>query len=216
MGAALLVGVHRALDTLAARFPGGSRGNRNLTGLLGALLLAGILGELGTLALGLQRTLPWHIAVGIGLIPVVVLKLGSTGWRMVRYYTGAPGYRAEGPPRPFLRAIAPVVAGSTLALLGSGVGLVAVGPGPGSQLFRAVHGASFAIFLLVVGVHALAHLPKLRRLAFADWGRGRPHGHALRRTLVAFSLVAGGSAAFASLQFVGPWLTAVRHGLVGG
>lgn len=208
--------MRRTLDLLAARLPGGPRGNRNLTGVLGALLLVGVAGELGTLALGLQRTLPWHIAVGVGLIPVVLVKLGSTGWRLIRYYTREPGYRAEGPPRPFLRAIAPVVVGSTLALLGSGVGLVVVGPGAGSQFFRAVHGASFAIFLLVVGAHALAHLPKLRRLALADWGRARPRGHALRRTLVAFALVSGGSAALASLQFAGPWLAAVRHGLVGG
>jgi hypothetical protein len=207
--------MQHALDTVAARLPGGSKGNRHLTGLLGALLLAGILGELATLALGLQRTLPWHIALGVGLVPLVVLKLASTGWRMIRYYTHASAYRADGPPRPLLRGLAPLVVGSTFALLGSGVGLVAAGPS--SHFFRAVHGASFALFLVVVGVHALAHLPKLRRFAFADWAAGRrPRGHALRRGLVAFALVAGGSAAFASLQFVGPWLSAVRHGLVGG
>jgi hypothetical protein len=202
------------LDRLAARFPGGPQGNRHLTALLGAVLLAGILVELATLLLGLQHTLTIHIAVGVALIPLVLLKLASTGWRMIRYYTHSPAYRAEGPPRPLLRGIAPLVVGATLALLGSGVGLVIAGPQ--AHFFRALHSASFAIFLLVVGTHALAHLPKLRRFAFADWARGRrARGHALRRTLVGFALVAGGSLAIAAAQDIGPWLHAIHHG-VGG
>jgi len=204
----------RALDRLATRWPGGPAGNRNLTALLGALLLAGTLVELATLVLGLQQTIAVHIFVGVALIPVVVVKLASTGWRMIRYYTNAPAYRAEGPPRPFLRGLAPLVVGSTVALLGSGVGLVLAGPH--AQFFRAVHSASFALFLVVVGVHSLAHLSKLRRFALADWARGRrPRGHALRRGVVAFALVSGGSVAVAAMQFAGPWLTAIRHS-VGG
>ncbi len=206
--------VRRALDRLATRFPGGPRGNRNLTALLGAVLLAGILVELGTLMLGLQQTLTVHIAVGVALIPVVLVKLASTGWRMLRYYTRAPAYRAEGPPRSFLRGLAPLVVGSTVALLGSGVGLVIAGPH--SQFFRAAHSASFALFLVVVGAHAVAHLPKLRRFAFADWASGRrAQGHALRRAVVACSLVLGGGVAVAAAQNAGPWVAAIQHG-VGG
>jgi hypothetical protein len=205
--------VRHALDRVAARLPGGTTGNRNLTAFLGALLLVGILGELATLVLGLQRTLPVHILLGIALIPVVALKLGSTGWRMIRYYTNAPAYRREGPPRAFLRGIAPLVAGSTVALFGSGVGLVLAGPH--SQLFRSVHSASFALFLLVVGAHAFAHLPKLRRFAFADWMRGRTQGHALRRAVVAFAVVSGGAFAVAALQAIGPWTT-LMHQHFGG
>ena len=203
-----------ALDRVAARFPGGPQGNRNLTALLGAALLVGIVVELGTLFLGLQQTLTVHIAVGVALIPLVALKLASTGWRMIRYYTRAPAYRAEGPPRPLLRGIAPLVVGSTLALLASGVGLVVAGPQ--AHFFRAVHSASFALFLLVVGAHALAHLPKLRRFAFADWASGRrASGHALRRTLVGFALVAGGALAIAAVQAAGPWVQALHHGFGG-
>jgi hypothetical protein len=206
--------MRRALDRLATHFPGGPQGNRNLTALLGALLLVGTVVELATLALGLQQTLAVHIAVGVALIPIVALKLASTGWRMIRYYTRARAYRAEGPPRPLLRGIAPLVVGSTVALLGSGVGLVIAGPN--GRFFRAVHSASFALFLIVVGVHALAHLPKLRRFALADWARGRrAQGHMLRRSLVAFALVAGGSVAVATLQVSGPWLTAIRQGFGG-
>jgi hypothetical protein len=201
--------VRVALDRVARRFPGGPRGNRHLTALLGALLLVGILAEFGTLFLGLQRTLPWHIALGVALIPLVLLKLASTGWRMLRYYTRDPTYRAEGPPRPFLRGIAPVVVGSTLALLGSGVGLVVAGPH--AHFFRGVHGASFAIFLLVVGAHAIAHLSKVRRLALAD----RVQGHALRRAAAGFALVMGGAVAVAAAQSAGPWVAAMQHGFGG-
>ncbi len=205
--------VRRTLDRLAARLPGGTVGNRNLTAFLGALLLAGILGELATLVLGLQRTLAVHILLGVALIPIVALKLASTGWRMIRYYTNDPAYRREGPPRPFLRGIAPLVVGSTLALFGSGVGLIVAGPG--SHLFRAAHSASFALFLLLVGTHAVAHLPKLRRFAFADWMRTRAQGHALRRGVVAFAVVGGGALAVAALQTLGPWTT-LMHGHFGG
>ena len=82
--------VRPVLDRVASRFPGGTAGNRNLTAFLGALLLVGILGEFATLVLGLQSTLPAHILLGVALIPIVALKLGSTGWRMIRYYTKDP------------------------------------------------------------------------------------------------------------------------------
>jgi hypothetical protein len=206
--------VRQLLDRLATRFPGGPEGNRNLTALLGALLLAGIVVELATLVLGLRQTLPVHIFVGVALIPIVALKLASTGWRMIRYYTRSPAYRAEGPPRPLLRGIAPLVVGSTVALLGSGVGLVLAGPQ--TQFLRAVHSASFVLFLVVVGTHAVAHLPKLRRSAFADWASGRrAQGHAVRRGVAAFGLVAGGALAVAALESAGPWMNALQHS-VGG
>ena len=164
--------------------------------------------------LGLQQTLTVHIAVGVALIPIALVKLASTGWRMIRYYTRSAAYRAEGPPRAFLRGIAPLVVGATVALLGSGVGLVVAGPH--SQFFRAVHSASFALFLVVVGAHAAAHLPKLRRFAFATRASGRrAQGHALRRAVVACALVLGGGVAVAAAQNAGPWVNAIQHG-VGG
>jgi hypothetical protein len=30
----------------------------------------------------------WHVLLGMLLIPPVLLKLGSTGWRFMRYYGG--------------------------------------------------------------------------------------------------------------------------------
>jgi hypothetical protein len=132
---------------------------------------------------------------------------------MIRYYTNNPAYRREGPPRMFPRSLAPLVAGSTVALFGSGVGLIVAGPH--SQLFRAVHSAGFALFLLVVGAHALAHLPRLRRFALADWMRGRAQGHLLRRGAVAFAVVSGGASAVAALQTLAPRTTLMHHNFGG-
>ena len=48
--------------------------------------------------LALHSYLPEHIFLGLLLIPPVALKLASTGWRFVRYYTNSRPYRLEGPP----------------------------------------------------------------------------------------------------------------------
>ena len=53
--------------------------------------------------------------VGLLLIPPVVLKLASTGYRFVRYYAGARAYREKGPPPLPLRLLAPVLVASALS-----------------------------------------------------------------------------------------------------
>ncbi len=64
----------------------------------------------------------------------------------------------------------------------------------------------------VVSAHALAHLSKLRRFAFADWARGRrARGHILRRTLVGFALITGASLAVAAVEATGPWIQAINN-----
>jgi hypothetical protein len=200
--------VGHLLDRLAAHLPGGPRGNRTLTATLGALLLVGILAELVTLRLGLQRTLSWHVGIGLALIPLVVAKLASTGWRMIRYYTRDAVYRREGPPRPLLRGIAPAVVGATLALLGSGVALVVAGRSP---FVNRIHGMSFALFLIVVGLHTAAHLPVVRRFGFADVLGASGQGRWIRLSVVGFALVAGGAVAFAAAQSSGTWALGLHH-----
>ena len=68
-----------------------------------------------------------HVFIGMLIIPPVLLKIGSTGWRFVRYYRGSPAYRHKGPPPVALRLLGPVVVILTVVLLASGVGLL-VGP----------------------------------------------------------------------------------------
>lgn len=105
---------------------GGPAGNALLTAWTGLLLLALFLVELFTL-LNLRAMLSWHIVAGVLLVPPALLKTSTTVWRILGYYTGRAPYRRSGPPPMPLRLLGPLVVLSTLALLGSGVTLIALG-----------------------------------------------------------------------------------------
>jgi hypothetical protein len=62
---------------------GGRDGNEQLTAIVGTLLLIVLAIESATL-LNLRSLLTMHAFVGMLLIPIVALKLASTGWRMLR------------------------------------------------------------------------------------------------------------------------------------
>src|SRR5689334_6912276 len=106
---------------------GGPAGNARLTAWTGLVLLALFLAELVTL-LDVHGLMSWHVTIGALLIPPALLKTGSTGWRIVRYYRGNDAYRAAGPPPLLLRVLGPLVVFSTLAVLGTGIWLIVVGP----------------------------------------------------------------------------------------
>src|SRR5205823_8891393 len=111
------------------------------------------------------------------------LKLASTGWRFLRYYRGDRAYRVHGAPLLPLRMLAPVVVASTLALFATGVALLVLGPGRGAVL--GLHKASFVVWLAATGIHVLAYLRRLPRLAVADWrarGTAAAAGSFARRT----------------------------------
>ncbi|HEU0315871.1 MAG TPA: hypothetical protein VFR49_01000, partial [Solirubrobacteraceae bacterium] len=72
----------------------------------------------------LRPLLTVHLFVGVLLVPPVLLKLGTTGYRFVHYYAGTRRYRRKGPPRPALRLIAPVLVLTTVAVLASGTVLL--------------------------------------------------------------------------------------------
>src|SRR5271156_6514170 len=111
---------HPALKDLAA---GGTAGNERLTAVTGAVLIV-LLAVIGVTIISISQLLWVHLFVGMLLIGPVVLKLGSTGYRFVRYYTGNPRYRRVGPPPTLLRVIAPIVVLTTIVVLVSGVALL--------------------------------------------------------------------------------------------
>lgn len=158
----------RWADWRAAARAWGPAGNERLTTSLGLVLLV-LLGIETLTTLALHSYLPEHIFLGLLLIPPVALKLGSTGWRFFRYYTHSKPYRLEGPPRPMLRLLAPLLVASTLTLFGSGVGLIIVGHGGGPLL--QLHAVSFAVWGVVVAIHILAYLTRVLRVGVADWRR---------------------------------------------
>jgi len=171
---------------------GGSGGNEQLTLAVAALLLV-LLAVEGATLLNLNWLLTVHAFVGMLLIPVVALKLASTGWRMVAYYRRGEEYVRRGPPHVALRVlIAPLLILSTTVLLGTGVALLALDETHGTLV--GLHKASFFVWLGAASLHVLAHLLRLPRL----W-RLRPPGLALRVVLVGASLVAGAALATATL-----------------
>ena len=173
-------------------FAGGSAGNEQLTALVAAVLLLLLTIEGATL-LQIRSLLTVHAFVGMLLIPVVALKLASTGWRLLRYYRGAEEYVRRGPPHVILRTlVAPVTVLSTVVLLGTGVALLIRDQTEGTIV--GLHKASFIVWVAALGVHVLAHVLKLPRLL-----RARLAGASLRLALAAGAVVMGAVLATATL-----------------
>jgi hypothetical protein len=167
-------------------------GNEQLTALAGILLIVFLAVEGATL-LNLRALLTVHAFIGMFLIPVVALKMGSTGWRMARYYLGREEYVLRGPPPLPLRVlVAPVVVASTLVLFGTGVYLLATHEVQGTAV--GLHKASFVVWLVSTSVHVLARLVRMREALLA-----RYPGVGLRLGVVVVTLVAGTAVATATL-----------------
>src|SRR5260221_12965142 len=102
-------------------------GNERLTALAGAVLLVLIVVELVTVA-NLRAGLAVHFLIGVLLAGPLTVKLGSTGYRFLRYYTRSPAYLHKGPPPLPLRVLPPPLLATTLVVIGSGIRLVVTGP----------------------------------------------------------------------------------------
>ena len=169
---------------MARRLSGRSDGNEQLTAIVATLLLV-LLATEGATLLDMHALLTMHAFVGMLLIPVVALKLASTGWRMARYYLGDPEYVRRGPPHVAVRVlIAPVLMVSTTLLFGTGVALLALDRTQGTIV--GLHKASFVVWLGAMSLHVLMRvfrlMPALRRLSA---------GTAIRVGLVGASIAAG-------------------------
>jgi hypothetical protein len=191
----------------------GVDGNERLTA-GAAVVLFVLLAVEGVTIVFLRPLFSVHVFVGMLLIPPVALKVGSTAWRFVRYYSGREEYVRKGPPLLPLRLLAPVVVVSTVAVFATGVALLVVGPGGGIVL--GLHKASFVVWLVATGIHVLAHLGRMRRIAPRDWRPERPRlrGVSARRGLLAGSIVAGTILAITTIQYAQPWIhwIAAFHG----
>ncbi len=141
---------------------GGSEGNERLTVWTGVILIV-LLAVIGVTLLHLRTTLlSVHLFVGMLLIGPVLVKLASTGYRFVRYYTHNPRYRRRGPPPAYLRLIAPMVVLTTVIVFASGVALLLIGPSSRGALLP-IHKVSFIVWVAFTGVHVLGHLPEVQR-----------------------------------------------------
>ena len=155
--------------------------------------------------LQLGSLLRLHVFVGMLLVPPVLLKSASVGYRFARYYTGSPPYVQKGAPHPILRVIGPIVVVLTFMVLATGIVLLWVPSVHDRALF--LHKASFVLWFGAMTVHVLGHLADTYRLAPRDWVPSRSvPGTVLRRAAVVSSLVAGIGLGVLALGQVGPWL----------
>jgi hypothetical protein len=197
--------VYRSIE---AKIRDGVAGNARLTGGVAAALLVLLAAEGATIPF-IGALLGPHIFIGMLLIPPVLLKLGSTGYRFARYYSGSPPYVRKGPPHIALRVLAPGVVLTTLALFGTGVALLVGGPPSDTLVFA--HKVSFIAWVSLMALHVLGHILELPALALPDWRRGRPReaqlaGAGARTTALGIALLGGAALALLTFSTARPWL----------
>ena len=187
---------------------GGVDGNERLTGANAVVLLVLLAAEGATIPF-VRQWLTLHIFLGLLLVPPVLLKLASTGWRFARYYLRDAEYLRRGPPHPFLRLlVAPLTVASTAVLFGTGVALVLIHPSDGWII--GLHKASFVVWFGAMGVHVLAHVLKLPGLVRSDYTHRSP-GSYLRQLTVAAAIVTGVILAIAALPAAHDWAHWAAH-----
>jgi hypothetical protein len=179
--------------------PDPAAGNERLTATTAVLLLLLLAAE-GVTILSIRPLLSAHIVIGLLLIPPIALKLLSTGYRFLRYYTGNAAYVAKGPPHVLMRLLAPLLVATTLTVLGTGVAMLALGPRHDRDLLVGLHKTSFVLWFCLMGVHVLVYAPRLPRLVLSGRAPGR------RAALVASSVAAGVVLAAATYSLAHPWL----------
>ena len=189
---------------------GGPAGNGRLTAILGALLVVGMSAQLLTV-IDVRGLISWHFGIGVSLVALVVAKVGSTGYKMVRYYTGSPQYQRMGPPPLVLRLMGPLLILTAAVALWSGINLALVGADAGRTTlvtvlgqrvdWVSIHQVATWTWVGVVAVHLLARfVPMVRRLR-------RPNipGMVWRGLVIALTLAGAVLAAKWGLDHVGVW-----------
>ena len=192
---------------------GGPEGNARLTGLTAAVLLVLLAAEGATL-LQLQSLVTPHVVIGMVLVPFVLIKVASTGWRIVQYYRGAGPYRDRGAPPLLLRLLGPVVVVLTVLVFASGIVLLLVPHSLRDSMFF-VHKASFVLWFGAMALHVLGHVIETSRLAPADLvarTRRQVRGAGARLWTQAACLVVGVVLAIALVPTIAPWLAAGGSG----
>jgi hypothetical protein len=184
---------------------GGTDGNEVLTSAT-ALVLTVLLAVEAITILQMRSLVSVHMFIGMVLIPPIALKLGSTGYRFVRYYTGSRAYREKGPPPLALRVLAPVLVVTTISIFVTGVWLMLLGHRSDEVLF--FHKLSFFIWGAVFVIHFLWHVPRMAGSVRRDWGVARRRaipGAGWRGMLVTASLGGGVALALALLSVIDGW-----------
>ncbi len=186
----------------------GVEGNAPLTASVAAVLLV-LLAVEGVTLLEVGTLFRVHVFVGMLLVPPVLLKSASTGYRFFRYYTRSALYVRRGPPPLLLRVLGPAVVLLTFGVVTTGI-VALWTPGSGRSVALVLHKASFVLWFAAMTVHVLGHLVGTLRLALSDWVRVDRvvAGAGLRRAALLASLVAGVGLGALALGQASVWL---RH-----
>jgi hypothetical protein len=184
-----------------------TEGNERLTGITAVALLV-LLAVEGVTIVWLRPLLTVHLFVGLLLVPPVALKLASTGYRFIRYYTHDARYRRKGPPLALLRWTAPVVVLSTVVVFASGVWLLLAGPRSRDAVLP-IHKIGFILWFMFTSVHVLGHVTALPRVVIGEYASPAP-GRAWRGLALAIALVAGAVIAMALVSHFQAWEIARR------
>jgi hypothetical protein len=186
---------------------GGTDGNERLTAITGVILIL-LLAVIGVTILRIHQLISVHLFVGLLLIGPVALKMASTGYRFVRYYTGNTVYRRKGPPEALLRGIAPMVVVTTVAVFASGVIVMFEGRAHRNPWLE-IHKVSFILWIVFTALHVLGHLPGLPQNLRAGATRndlpGDLPGRGGRSIALAGALVGGLVLAIVLIPQFGGW-----------
>jgi hypothetical protein len=193
---------------------GGPAGNAQMTAWMGLLLLVLFLAELLTL-IDVRHLISWHIAIGIVLVPPALAKTATTGWRILRYYTGAEPYHRGGPPPLVLRLLGPLVVITTLGLLATGIVVLVLGPTSAFEPWISIGGLAISalslhqgctvVWAVATGLHVLARTVPAVRLSFGTVHGGRTPGVAARLSALIYTVAIGLVAAVLVLRLSVAW-----------
>src|SRR5438067_878831 len=153
---------------MQARTPtAGARANERLTAVASAALLPLLVVVLAATP-KLDALVTVHVFVGVMLVGPLTVKLGSVGYRFVRYYAGSSAYVRQGPPHLGLRLLAVPLVLTTVVIIASGIGLLVVGPSDPAP-FLVLHNATFVLWLPIAAIHVLAYVRRLPALVREEW-----------------------------------------------
>lgn len=158
------------MDEHGGNLDPGVRSNLRLTSVVGTAMLVPLV-IVSLTGLAFDHFWRVHYFAGFLLVPLVLVKLMSTGWRMARYYLGNPRYRAAGPPVPLLRLLAPVFVLSTVVLFVSGI--VMWFAHSRLQPWSTLHTDSAVVFTITGSIHVLAYLRRAGSETAAELSRRR-------------------------------------------
>jgi hypothetical protein len=200
-----IAGSTRALsvDLLRHTMPGVAA-NERLTASLGAVLFV-LLVAIAITVLYVPQWLVAHYVVGLLLIPPVVLKLLSTGYRFARYYLHDRDYRLAGAPAFLMRfGVAPILVLSTVAVFLTGLELWLFGLRFG-EVWMTAHTLSAAVFVIATGLHLVGHARRGAKAALEDVAVRPSSEGATRRSIVAGALILGAVLAAAVFLYQSPF-----------